>query len=56
METLVFVGTVVGVFSLFGVVGARLARRSGRAAEGFVWGFVVGPLGWIAPALWTPKR
>lgn len=56
MGTLVFVSAVVAVFSLFGAVGAWLGGRSGRAFDGFLWGFIVGPPGWVAPALWAWKR
>ena len=36
-------------------VGALIGRRKRQAVSGFVWGFVLGPLGWIV-ALLLPSR
>lgn len=37
----------VGVFS--GLVGAWIGKRSGRPEAGFIWSFVLGPVGWLVP-------
>lgn len=40
---------VVAWLAIFGGLGALLSRaRGGSVAAGFVWGAVLGPIGWIA--------
>jgi hypothetical protein len=42
----------VSVFTVFGLIGAQLGRRSGgRAATWFIWGFMLGPVGWLVPLI-----
>jgi len=37
----------VGIAS--GFVGAWLHQRNGQARAGFIWGFILGPIGWLFP-------
>jgi hypothetical protein len=42
--------TVVSVFAIFGLIGAQVGKRiGGRAEAWFIWGFVLGPVGWLVP-------
>ena len=40
----------VATFMMFGLIGVQLGKRSGgRPAAWFIWGFVLGPVGWLVP-------
>jgi hypothetical protein len=42
----------VSVFMVFGLIGAQLGRHSGgRPAGWFIWGFMLGPVGWLVPVI-----
>ena len=44
--------TVIVVATLSGLIGAWIGKRSNRPEAGFVWGFILGPVGWIFPLTW----
>jgi ribosomal protein L40E len=37
-----------------GLIGAIIGTSNGRSAEGFLWGILLGPIGWIIVAV-SPK-
>jgi hypothetical protein len=40
-------GLVLIGLSINGLIGALIASRVGRARLGFLWGFALGPIGWL---------
>jgi hypothetical protein len=48
----VLASTLFVIATVSGLAGAALGRPSGRATPGFIWGFVLGPPGWLVPAAW----
>jgi hypothetical protein len=58
MSSLGLITVTLSVFAIFGLFGAWIGKRSGRGEAGFLWGFILGPFGWLAPLawLWTTGR
>ena len=53
-------GNLLGLFIaalILGLIGAAIGQTRGRVEAGFVWGFLLGPLGWLIVLLGpNPKK
>ena len=39
------------VWLLLGGIGAAIGQKKGRTGAGFLWGFLLGPIGWLVIGL-----
>lgn len=47
---------LVLIGALFGLIGAAIGRRKNRVVAGFIFGFILGPLGWLIVLLGPDYR
>jgi len=50
MEGSTFLLSAVFYAIIFGLIGAAIGQRKGRAGAGFVFGILLGPIGWLLVA------